>query len=83
MTDKGATGKQPVKDIGKAWSKKEEDNKDGLKHLSPCVSCIAARVFTCGAIREAQVFDPWVGKIPRVGNWQPAPVFLPEKSHVA
>ena len=22
-------------------------------------------------------FDPWVGKIPRGGKWQPTPVFLP------
>ena len=26
-------------------------------------------------------FDPWVGKIPRRGKWQPTPVFLPGKSH--
>ena len=25
--------------------------------------------------------DPWVGKIPWSRNWQPAPVFLPGKSH--
>ena len=26
-------------------------------------------------------FDPWVGKIPWRRKWQPAPVFLPGKSH--
>ena len=26
-------------------------------------------------------FDPWVGKIPWKRKWQPAPVFLPGKSH--
>ena len=26
-------------------------------------------------------FNPWVGKIPWRGKWQPAPVFLPGKSH--
>ena len=26
-------------------------------------------------------FDPWVGKIPWRKKWQPAPVFLPRKSH--
>ena len=26
-------------------------------------------------------FDPWVGKIPWNGRWQPAPVFLPGKFH--
>ena len=25
--------------------------------------------------------DPWVGKIPCRGKWQPTPVFLPGKSH--
>ena len=26
-------------------------------------------------------FNPWVGKVPRSREWQPAPVFLPGKSH--
>ena len=26
-------------------------------------------------------FDPWVGKIPWRRKWQPAPIFLPGKSH--
>ena len=26
-------------------------------------------------------FDPWVGKVPCGGAWQPTPVFLPGKSH--
>ena len=26
-------------------------------------------------------FNPWVGKIPWSGKWQPTPVFLPGKSH--
>ena len=26
-------------------------------------------------------FNPWVGKIPQRRKWQPAPVFLPGKSH--
>ena len=26
-------------------------------------------------------FNPWVGKIPWRREWQPTPVFLPEKSH--
>jgi len=25
--------------------------------------------------------DPWGGKIPWCGTWQPTPIFLPEKSH--
>ena len=31
--------------------------------------------------RKRHGFDPWVGKIPCRRNWQPIPVFLPEKSH--
>ena len=26
-------------------------------------------------------FNPWVGKIPWSGAWQPTPVFLPGESH--
>ena len=26
-------------------------------------------------------FDPWVGKIPWRGKWQPTPVFLPGEPH--
>ena len=26
-------------------------------------------------------FNPWIGKIPRRGKWQPTPAFLPGKSH--
>ena len=26
-------------------------------------------------------FDPWVGKIPWRGAWQPTPLFLPGESH--
>ena len=33
------------------------------------------------AMQEAQEFDPWVGKIPSRRKWQPAPIFLPGKSH--
>ena len=34
----------------------------------------------CGSFRRPG-FDPWVGKIPWRRAWQPAPAFLPEKSH--
>ena len=30
---------------------------------------------------ERGAFDPWDGKIPWRSKWQPAPVFLPGKSH--
>ena len=26
-------------------------------------------------------FEPWVGKIPWSGKWQPTPIFLPGKLH--
>ncbi|CAI9169407.1 unnamed protein product [Rangifer tarandus platyrhynchus] len=31
--------------------------------------------------RRRPGFDPWVGKFPWRRKWQPAPVFLPGKSH--
>ena len=37
---------------------------------------------TCQCRRHKRFrFDPWVGKIPWRGKWQPTPVFLPGKSH--
>ena len=46
------------------------------------------RDFLDGSVREIiclqcrrHEFDPWVGKIPWRGKWQPTPVSLPEKSH--
>ena len=30
---------------------------------------------------ECPRFDPWIGKIPWRGKWQPTPVFLSGKSH--
>jgi len=45
-------------------------------------------LWLCGKISACQCrrwnrcrFDPWVGKIPWNRKWQPAPVFLPGKSH--
>ena len=35
--------------------------------------------YSCQCRRQG--FDPWVGKIPWSMDWQPIPVFLPEKSH--
>ena len=32
-------------------------------------------------IKRRHRFDPWVGKIPWRGPWQPTPVFLPGESH--
>ena len=37
-------------------------------------TCQCRRYKRCG-------FDPWVGKIPWRGAWQPTPVFLPGESH--
>ena len=37
---------------------------------------------TCQCRRyKRRQFDPWVGKIPWKGAWQPTPVFLPGESH--
>ena len=38
----------------------------------------AGKESTCNRRRA---FDPWVGKIPWRREWQPTPVFLPEKAH--
>ena len=35
----------------------------------------------CDAEDRRRGYDPWVGKIPWRRAWQPAPVFLPGKSH--
>ena len=55
------------------------------------VSNLWALLFSKGASMVAQWqiiclpircrFDPWGGKIPWKGKWQPTPVFLPGKSH--
>ena len=37
-------------------------------------TCLCWRCKRCG-------FDPWDGEIPWSREWQPAPVFLPGKSH--
>ena len=36
--------------------------------------------YQCGRCRRCG-FDPWVGKIPWRGAWQPTPVFLPGESN--
>ena len=37
---------------------------------------------TCQCRRHKRCgFDPWVGKIPWRGAWQPTPVFLPGECH--
>jgi len=37
---------------------------------------------TCQCRRHgSRGFDPWAGQIPRSKEWQPTPVFLPEKFH--
>ena len=40
---------------------------------------LSGKEYTCQCRRLGS--DPWVGKIPSRRKWQPAPVFLPEKSH--
>ena len=36
--------------------------------------------YQCRRLKRLE-FDPWIGKIPWRGTWQPTPVFLPGKSH--
>ena len=43
-------------------------------------SLVAQMVKNLPAVWETG-FDPWVGKIPWRGKWQPTPVFLPGKPH--
>ena len=43
---------------------------------------LSAKESTCQCRRCRRLgFDPWVRKIPWKREWQPIPVFLPEKSH--
>ena len=43
---------------------------------------LRGKEFACQCRRPKRLgFDPWVWKIPWSGEWQPAPVFLPGKSH--
>ena len=42
----------------------------------------SGKEFTCQCRRfKRREFDRWVGKVPWSRKWQPAPVFLPGKSH--
>ena len=41
---------------------------------------LSGKAAACQSVQETQ-FDPWVGKIPWRGKWQPTPVFLPGRSH--
>ena len=36
--------------------------------------------YQCRRLKNCR-FDPWVGKIPWRGTWQPTPLFLPGESH--
>ena len=47
-------------------------HSDSTSGKEPACQCRSRK--RCG-------FDPWVGKIPWRREWQPTPVFLPEKSH--
>ena len=40
---------------------------------------LSGKESTCQCRRHG--FDPWVGKFPWRRKWQPAPIFLPGKSH--
>ena len=56
-------------------------NSSSSKH-SELPRWLSGKEFTCQWERyRRHWFDPWVGKIPWRKKWQPAPVFLPGKSH--
>ena len=65
--------------------------KSLLQHHSSKASILRCSVFFRTSLAAQMVkrlsatqetgFDPWVGKIPWRRKWQPAPVFLPGKSH--
>ena len=42
---------------------------------------LVAQTVKCLFIMQEAWFDPWVGKIPWRGKWQPAPVLLPGKCY--
>ena len=49
---------------------------------SPSVQWLSVKEYACECRRhQRRGFDPWVGKIPWSGKWQPALVFLPGKFH--
>ena len=54
-----------------------------ISTLRPLWITLLWQVKSLPAMQETQEmqFDPWVGKIPWRRQWQPTPVFLPEKSH--
>ena len=39
------------------------------------------KVVNSSSLNAGDSRDPWVGKIPWRGRWQPTPVFLPGESH--
>ena len=80
--------------LGPWGHSREQDRRNSCSHeVSPVVGanintaatymglpkCLSGKESTCRYRRY--VFDPWVGNIPWRRKWQPAPVFLPGKSH--
>ena len=65
------------------WDKLREHVPPSPPPLWPPV-CSHVSVYSCPASagrHKRHRFDPWVGKLPWRRAWQPALVFLPEKSH--
>ena len=55
--------------------------KSNLTHSGASQVAQGQRVHLPSGRRRSCRFKPWVRKIPWRRKWQPAPVFLPEKSH--
>ena len=65
-----------LKTIKHCRKAKERSHKWGASQVAQCKepACQCRRCKRHG-------FNPWFGKIPGVGKWQPTPVFLPEECH--
>ena len=55
--------------------------KNRNKQLEDALLDGLASAYNAGDLGSIPGSDPWVGKIPWRRKWQPAPVFLPGKSH--
>ena len=67
------------------WSHKESDMTaaaNTIAIMTRASSWLSCKESACQCRRHrAHEFNPWVRKIPWRRKWQPAPIFLPGKSH--
>ena len=78
--DRGASWAD-VYGVAQSRTRLKQLNSSNSKH-SELPRWLSGKEFTCQWGRHRRHwFDSWVGKIPWRKKWQPAPVFLPGKSH--